>query len=73
MSSADATRSATAGPSGTWWGRWEAIQIPPMTISAIDVIAIARDGRQPALGHPVATLVMITSVATCIAPMTPAV
>ena len=31
------------------------------------------DRRQVLLGHPVATLVMITSVATCIAPVIPAV
>ena len=32
-----------------------------------------RDRRQALLAHPVATLVMITSVATCIAPVIPAV
>ena len=30
------------------------------------------DGREAALGHPDASLVMITSVATCMSPRTPA-
>ena len=31
-----------------------------------------RDGRERAVGHPEAILVMITSVATCMTPITPA-
>ena len=46
--------------------------MPPATISASETIASCGDRWQPALGHEEPSLVMITSVATCITPRIPA-
>ena len=46
--------------------------MPPITIRASENMPTSVNGRELALAHPEASLVMITSVATCITPRIPA-